>query len=357
MPDEELLPGGPHRAIPRWLVVLVVLVVVGGASYVFVRRNHPSPHHAAAPAKPSSAVPSPTIPGVGAPLKLSGGTAVAVAVATDASWVLTTQRLFRFSATASTDSAAVPSPPLPIDGVSVTRLELDQPGHTVWVVHEETKHARIYGYDTSTMRLRRSLGSLGYVTAAAAMHGHLYAAVGDDLIDVAPSGSTRTIVRTRDSIGSIAADPLRGRLLVSDYGDPTRLWSIDPSGAHRLPAPVLVRTTKASLGVAGDGTIWLAGFDTGAGVLMKLDPATLRPVLHSPLDPSIEPGSVLVASGAGVVWIRPGGSDQLNCIDARTGRSLQMWVVAGDVASSAHRALVTTVDGSAGPLRLTRCQG
>ena len=39
MDEDELLDPGPRRSIPRWLVVAVVLIVVGGASYLLVQRN------------------------------------------------------------------------------------------------------------------------------------------------------------------------------------------------------------------------------------------------------------------------------------------------------------------------------
>ena len=89
---------------------------------------------------------------------------------------------------------------------------------------------------------------------------------------------------------------------------------------------------------------------------MRLDPATLRPILRSPFDRSLEPGAILAASGGSVVWIRPSGGDQLDCVDARTGENRQTWVVAGDVASSRHHALIAT-DTSAAPLQLTHCPG
>ena len=78
---------------------------------------------------------------------------------------------------------------------------------------------------------------------------------------------------------------------MADYGAATRIWPVSTSG--RLGPPTTLNIVKVSLAVA-DGAIWLAGYDTGDGILMRLNPRTLRPLLHSPLDPGLAPGAVLV---------------------------------------------------------------
>ena len=147
-----------------------------------------------------------------------------------------------------------------------------------------------------------------------------------------------------------AADAVRGRLLVTDYGNPTGLWSVivpDPGTGAQLSVsdPVRLRVTKASIAIATTGQIWLGGFDTGDGVFMQLDPQTLEPVLHSPSDKKLEPGAVVVAAGYRSLWIRASGGDYLLCMDAVTGAERQAWTVSGGVASTNGRAVVGTARG------------
>jgi hypothetical protein len=359
--DEELL-AGPHHTIPRWAIVLGVALLGVAAVVVTVTRQHsPSPRVPIAATR-SAAPPSlPPVPDnrVGAPLAVGRGRpALDVAIAGVTTWLLQARELHSFTETGRVADVAIAGAPLTSDPHGVAKLVLDVPSGVVWVVVIGADPARILEYDMERLRLVREVSvGVGVVGGAAALGGHLYLTSGPRILDVAP-GKARPVVigEVSSPLGPIVADPARNRLLVADFGQPIHVWPVRPHvPAHVVGRPATINLTSASLAVA-DGAIWLAGFGTGSGVLMRLDPRTLRPTVQSPLDPVLEPAAELAGSGVVVIWVRSDGGATLRCVDAATGEGLQSWSIDGPVASGGASALVATPSGAV-PLDLAGCSG
>jgi hypothetical protein len=212
-------------------------------------------------------------------------------------------------------------------------------------------------YDARTGRI--DFGArVSTFTAAAAMQHRLFLAVGLDLIELGPGTAPRRILSARAPITLLVADPVRGRLIASYQSGPSELQSIVPRarGTARLGRQVTIRSVEATI-VAAAGAIWLAGFSTGDGVLMRLDPRTLRPVVRPSFNALFGSGAELVAGGASSIWVR--GSDtgnQLFCLDAATGRLMQSWLLGGSIASTGHHAVLGSTFGPL-LLDLGRCRG
>jgi hypothetical protein len=187
------------------------------------------------------------------------------------------------------------------------------------------------------------------VTSAAALHGQLFVTADQQLLELEPGGTApRPVLVGPAELLSVVADPVRDRLLVTDARSPAHVWSVVPRGAGsgRIEHETTVRSVRPTLAVAG-GRIWLAGVDTGDGVLMRLDPTTLRPTTSSRLGAVFEPGAVVTAGGASAVWVRAARPDgEVHCDDAITGRRLQSWLLRGPVASTAGRAVIGTAHGA-----------
>lgn len=356
--DGEELLGGSRRPVPRWVIAAGVAVIAVAAVVVMVVRNDSAtPRQRVLPPIPSASRSIPQVPidvalngDIGPALRVGAGPLLDVAIAGDTTWVLEPAIIYTVSRTGTTSRTAVPPPRLPLDRAS--RLVVDVPAGVLWVVEEGMRAGRAIAYDLATMRLMRELRNVGFVNGVAAMDGHLYLTTDNRILDVGTGRRPVQLGAVSGTLGPIVADTARDRLLVADYGRNTHIWAVYPKRG-RIAAPVTIRVTKGSLAVA-DGAVWLAGFNTGAGVLMRLDPKTLRPVVHSELDRVLEPGAVLVASGVVVVWVRSGS--ELRCVDAATGQPLQRWNVDGAVASGGANAVIATT-GGAFPLRLRNCSG
>jgi outer membrane protein assembly factor BamB len=362
----EVLDTGPRRRPPRWLVPLGVAVVAVAAALVLLNQDSSPPSKPAASPSPSASVPLPLnlalADGLGEPLDGTvGAAALDVAVAGQSTWVLQPQRIVGIIApTGRIMFGSVPGRPLDDEfNDASARLVLDVPAGRLWVVVEGDARGRAVEYNNTTLARIREVDSLGLIQSAAALDGHLYVTSGNRLLDIAPGRAPVTLARVSNSLGSIVVDPARGRLLMADFGMPTRVWAIYPGAARgrQVASPVRVPMTKASLAVSS-GAIWAAGYDTGSGALMRLDPRTLRPIRRSPLDPDLQPGAVAVGSGVAVIWVRPGSNDarELDCVDAAGGELLQSWQVQGPVASVGATALVATQAGAV-PLDLAGCSG
>lgn len=224
------------------------------------------------------------------------------------------------------------------------RLVADPDGRRVWLVGNGSAVA----YSTRT---RRAVGTVAAppATSVAAMDGRLFATTGRDLVELAPRGTPpRRVLTGPAELLSVAADPVRARLLVTDTRSPAHVWAVVPrrAGPGRIEQETTIRSVRPTLGVAG-GRIWLAGVDTGDGVLMRLDPTTLHPITPDRVGAALEPGAVVAAGGESTVWVRAARPDGvLHCDDAVTGRPLQSWLLRGPVASTAGRAVIGTANGA-----------
>ncbi|HEY7008994.1 MAG TPA: hypothetical protein VH395_08650 [Jatrophihabitantaceae bacterium] len=363
----EVLDTGPRRRPPRWLLPLGVAVVAAMAGLVLLNQDSYPPRSAAV----TSPVPSPSVrlplgltlaDGIGEPLQqVAGQPALDVAVAGVDIWVLESQRIVGIIATGASGivtEGAIPGRPLGDEfNDAAARLVLDVPAGRIWVVVEGDARGRAIEYDATTLVRMREVDSLGLIQGAAALDGHLYVTSGERLIDIAPGRGPVTYARVSSQLGAVVADTARRRLLMADFGMPTRVWAIYPAAADQVAPPVRINLTKATLAVSS-GAIWIAGFDTGGGTLLRLDPKTLHPIRHSPTEGDLHPGAIAVGSGVAVIWVRPGSSDasELDCVDAAGGELLQSWQVQGPVASVGATALVATPEGPV-PLDLAGCSG
>ena len=148
---------------------------------------------------------------------------------------------------------------------------------------------------------------------------------------------------------AVAADPTRDRVLVAYQDGASRVLALQPRGSGRaeVEASTTIRTVNVTLAVANDA-IWLAGFSTGGGALVRLDQTTLRPTCISPMRACWAPVPSWSGKAAASVWVRDGvGGPELRCVDARSGAQSQTWQLDGLVSSTAGRAGLGTGDGGA----------
>jgi hypothetical protein len=329
---EELLDRRPasRRPAPGWLVLGGVLLALAGLIVVVQLDRHAGTRHPGAVASsmaPAALVPSATIyVAQSAPVAELDHTVFAVAGGD-----LLAARL---------DSALVITVPLPVPSADYVLLA-DAPRHRLWLVQRDSLRIDVY---SSSGVAQSSLTIGGEVDGVTLLDGELYVA--------GPAGVRRIVLagaalRTRPSgvpPGElIAADPARNRLLFVDHvgalpavrAQQPRLATPEGTGALPLNTTALI--------VAG-ANVWVAGFD-GANdtVLERLDPGTLRPIRHSPLE-QLLPGVIVVGADAHVLLVRDiTGGDGLWCVDARSGAVRQSWpAVPGAVALGPDGAYAIT---------------
>jgi hypothetical protein len=233
------------------------------------------------------------------------------------------------------------------------QLVTDAPGQLVWLVAKGVAQA----YDARTAQIVFG-ARVPTFTAVTAMQRRLFLAVGLDLIDLGPGVASRRILSTHAPITLLVADPARARLIASYQSGPSQLQSIVPraNGTAQLGRQATIRSVEATI-VESAGAIWLAGYSTGDGVLMRLDPQTLRPVRRPSFSSLFGSGAQLVGAGASSIWVRSTDTgNQLFCLDAATGQLMQSWLLGGTVASTAHRAVLGSTFGPL-VLDLGRCRG
>jgi hypothetical protein len=350
--DEEELPGG-GRGISRWLGGGALAVVCLAALVVAMTRGH------GGPAAPTPAPGPETVVTdlVGAPdtavtpLFLGEYThepVLDVAVTGPETWVLQSSGIRVLRPRHERRDLVIPA------GLHDAHLVLDRSAGQMWIVAPGYAQE----FDTATLDSRPGVFVPAF-DAVAALDRNLYFVSANRLLRLGPRDPAPVpILSFRAPLSAIVADPARHRLLVADFARRAGVHAVTvtPAGRARVELTSSLAMVKPTLAVAGD-VIWAAGFDTGDGVLIRLDPATLRPVRHSSLDPLLEPGAALVAGGTEVVWVRDGaGGNQLRCIAAGTGLQLQTWNLAGTLASTSGRAVLGTI-GGAEQLVLNRCPG
>jgi hypothetical protein len=350
--DEEELSGG-GRGISRWLGGGVLALVCLAAVVVAMSRSHSGPP-TSSPAPTQGTVFTDLVgpPDIATtPLFLgpyTGEPVLDVAVAGTGTWVLQDGGIRVLRPGQDRRDLAIPA------GLHDAHLVPDLAGGQVWLVAPGYAQE----YDAASTRSRPGVFVPAF-DAAAALDRTLYLVSANRLLRLGPGDAAAVpILSFRAPLATVVADPTRHRLLVADYARRSGVHAVTVSrdGRARVRLTSSLEIVKPSLAVAG-GAIWAAGFDIGDGVLIRLDPSTLRPVQHSTLDPLLEPGAAVVAGGESAVWVRDGdGGNQLRCIDARTGQQLQAWGLTGAVASSSGRAVLGTIGGAA-QLVLGRCPG
>jgi outer membrane protein assembly factor BamB len=322
--------------LPRWLRALGV-AVGGGVLAALVATQLSGAPNGARVAAPPTAAPTKTPENFGASqvldVLISGGT----------EWLLEGRALVRVGAGRVVQRTSLHSLDFPV--TSVPRLALDVATHTIWLVVENAAPTRMIQIDTNTMKVVRRLRWDQTVYGAVALDGYLFLANDFGVAQLPPGGvRPRVVAGLRGAVGPIALDQGRHRILALDASTPMALWSYRPGERPRESQRLAL--SNGSVAVVG-GRIWLGGYSADGAVLYRLDPRTLAPLAGGPA-PTFDPGAIVVAGGAHVVWVRNGGvSNLLACVDASTGRIEQRWRLpgAGVVASSNGTAVVATDEG------------
>lgn len=357
--DEDELELGSRVAWRWWLVAAGVLVSAVVALVVVdrttgsdeaVRTTAPATEQPASPLGPALG----DVPGLGAALELTSDPVNDVAAASGHRvWVLQSGHLSLIGAGAGVSALL----PVGRDEIGTARLVLDLAADRLWVVVEDRSPAHIVEFEA--LRLERLWDTYWdrEIQSAAALDGRLYLATGSGIAVVAPGAQRPQLIGgPRLQAPALAVDPARDRLLIASSGSPTWLFTLRRGVTlHRIAQLGYV---KVSLAVTGSGAIWAAGFRRHGAALQRLDPATLRPLVSARLADQLGPGAQVVAAGARSVWVRSGvgGDPRLWCLDAGGGRTLQMWTVGGNVASTAANAVIAA-GGQARTMRLRGCRG
>jgi hypothetical protein len=333
--------------LPQWLgwvATLLAVVLVAGVVSTQLHGTHRRP--AAAPTT-SRQAPPPT-KGADEVLDIVNG-------ANGGQWVLTGSTLASVDGTRVERSVPLGRLAMPSD--SRPQLTIDQVTGRLWIVVADVEPAMLVEYDTASLRVLRRLAWPQLVHGGVAYEGHLYLATDIGVAELAPGAARpRLIAGLGAANGPMALDAARGRLVIMNVGYPTRVWTYRP-GQLPISTGVALPLGGGTVTVVG-AAIWVGGFSDRGAVLAKLNPKTLRPVIRAAKDP-YGPGSVIIAGGASVLWVRPGnGTDVLACADARTGRIEQRWQLAAVTAvASQHGGALVLTRGSALGLLLSGCAG
>lgn len=369
----EDLVGSGRRRIPPWLIVAVLVVLAAIVLVAILNRtgrptaapaatiSEPGPGPAT-PQQPSTGVPYtfhvPLPPGVGQPFQTGLSAHVFdVATSSQSVWALTDRGLMQFLPDGSRSVLGFGGARLPPVATSGSaRLVVDQQADLLWVVVDGTHGGHAIAYNLSH-GVRIAETSTPPINGAAALGGLLYITSDRRVLSVSTAPAVHTVVVLPRPLGTVTADPSRGRLLVLDYAQRTHVWAIDTTTGGRaiVSAPTPVHIYPGGLIVA-HGSIWIGGFDDGYGSLFRLGPNRLQVVPQSENRNRFPTGSIPVAAGDSVLWVRDAQGTELHCLDARTGRELQNWSIDGPVASQTGLAVVASRAGLV-PLQLSACQG
>ena len=203
------------------------------------------------------------------------------------------------------------------------------------------------------------------IFSAVAIDGQAWFATTEGLFSVVGSGNkgVATKVPGLSGVFGLTADAAHHRVIVGA----TAATGGDGLGQTQIAA-VDVITKKLTLGgrvgvgkeefvVVGE-QVWVGGYnDANKPRLVKLDGATLQPVLEPPLNTLLGPGAI-IWPGENVLWVRHGGDETLDCVDSRDGTVLQAWSNVQGPVSSVPGAAYALNNGVL--LRLTlneRCPG
>jgi hypothetical protein len=319
-PDEEVLDARPRS---RWLVVLLAAVVAAVVVRVVVSTHHSRPRALRpVPAATPTRAPTPNArPVAGAAvtsMDLVTATVGDTVYALDAG-VLVTVDLDdgqRFVVHANRGDA--------MDGAYALLADPDH--QRLWLVRAHDDEIDVSWFDTTTLAQTGRQVDRGRLEAAAVLDGRLYLSTSRGFRVLSQTEEVPAIPRPiLPAADLMAADPVRHRLLLGRItAGPVWLFAQRPAARSpevRRHAPF----GKGQLEVAG-GLIWAAGFGAHGAVLQRLDPRTLRPQSHSPLERALGPGALIVQADRRHLLVRSGGGgDALWCVDARTGGVKHYW--------------------------------
>jgi hypothetical protein len=347
--DDEVLdtgkPGAGHRRLLGWAVVVCAAAAVAGL--VAGTHGHGHPRVPQVEGLLPVVVPDPTPARVlpdSAPAAVVDGAVVALAGNTLV-W-----RAFDGTTTAH----------IPIDDPSANyTLVADPAGHRVWLVRLGPASMRVTTYDRWGPERESSFGNGSVANDAAVLDGSLWVDT-DGGVQRVSSGATGGSMDDTGMPGgyAITADPSRHRLLLVDYDSGLPRIRVQDPGRAAAVGSVSAPFGKGELVVVG-GRIWAAGYSSTGAVLARLNPRTLRPVQHSPLESYLGPGAIVAAIGSRDLIVRSGaGGQAMWCIDARDGTVQHVWSeISGSVVvvpdgGARTRSGVYLATGEGAPVRL-----
>lgn len=340
---EELVTGRglPRRLRPVTAVVIAAVVIEFLVVAVATRRHHPAaPSSAPPPAKaaaaralPAASVATVTVPAASRPED--------VLTVGDATWFVAGHSLLRTRGQGWLRRQIGPRPAAP----ARRRLLFDPQTSTLWLVDiGGSRPARISAFAARTLRPVLRFRWRRSVTAAVPVRGSLYLVDSRGLERLTIDGArTRIDVPWGRRIRALTADEARDRTLAV-VGRPAHLRLAELGELERFtPVPAPTGLRSATLGVTGDGQVWLAGAAPSGALLDRLDARTLRPARASRLASQLGRRALLVASGTSSVLVagtRPvGAAPQLWCV-ASGPRPVRRWQVAATHAAMTQQHAV-----------------
>jgi hypothetical protein len=364
--DDDVVELGRPQVPRRSTALICITVAAVAVALLAVRATHR--HRPAAGATPApTLVSAPVVAppdGLGDVVDLGRSQVFDAVLAGESLYALQLGRLTLTAPPVGSRPAAEGSrrvdPGLPASAYPSASLVLDRPKQRLWIVVEDIPGGQLLEFDAGTLQPLRHSSWPEQISGSAVLAGHLFLSTPSGIVDFAP-GAARPIPISalHGWSGWIAADPRRGRLLVLDSGWPTKVLVYRP-GASRAAIQSVLPFGKASLGITADGTIWAGGYGTrfSQAVLVLLNPRTLQPVLFSSLAARLGPGAVIEAAGDGSLWVRSGSSSEdLWCVDGRTGEVTQLWNDAVGTVTSERGAAYLASGTVVRPFALAGCAG
>jgi len=340
--DDEELPIGARRRIPRWAVVVAIVGAAGTALGVAVASSGgsstPATNHRAPQALNVVVSPSPANPAErsgaasrGVPLP---STAAVVDVAVDAGrlYVLQVDRFTVFDGKSLRVLATQPLDARVVAGID--RIVIDERLDHGWIVGMQDASGRVMTFDAHTLEIETTITMGDTIDHAAALDGDLFFSTQTALYRVVGYGIQPIRVLGMPASGSIvASDRTRHRLLVLTHEPHPTLAAVSPGGRVLASSPVSIR--HADVAVTG-ATIWLTGDLPQGAIVRVLDPTMLRPGPDLDIETALGRSAEIVATGTGSLWLRDAydGSNRLWCLNTQPGPDGPSWVTADHIASS-----------------------
>ncbi|MDT4949570.1 MAG: hypothetical protein QOJ37_2165 [Pseudonocardiales bacterium] len=355
--EDELLDVGAQPTLTRRLAVLaLVAVAAAGIAVAIISQDDSKPQ--AAPTSPARSGPSST-PAPGQDLVTSAPMVIEALIPAPGRlsfYAISDGRVVALDLNGTPRAASRAVHTAPVEG-SARTLAFDPVTSLVWAIPiGNDVVGTLEGYDAANLRQVVRLSLPDVVDHAAVLDGQLYLMTrsGRLLRTQRDGRGLETVTRISGSVGAVAADPQRHRLLLLlfDRQMLMRTWSPsgDPSVSAHLPF------AKGDVTVV-DGAIWAGGFASRRAVLVKVDPRTLHAGHPVAVSTQLGPGALLAGGGEGILFVRSGSIDEpLWCLDATTGAVEERWSgLPGTVALTGGAGLIAPPLGDVRVLNMTSC--
>lgn len=361
--DDDVLEIAPRRVRHRLAVTTVALTLIAGAIVAFGLRHSnrsavpltvglPAATRLPADVGGIPEIPPAALPAQDGPVALyDSDPVVDIALAGNRLYVLQTDRLNVIDARSLQVLTSTRMEQAFVGGAD--RLVMDAWNGRGWIVRTGSSPARIIAFDAQSARVDDVVTVPSPVRQAAVLDSDLFLAAATGVLRLKVGDSSAAVVRRTTTVFSLAADPVRDRLLVLDQ---RTLVALDRSG--RTLDSAAVDVTKGTVAVTGS-VIWLAGFGEHAAVLRQVDPASLQGGRNRAPADQLGPGAIVSAVGDRSLWLRSGGanSDVLWCRDISDGPLAAWWTLPGRIASDTGRAFVLSSGTVRSVALFTGCSG